>query len=230
MLKIKRHLKKKYFLFFFLCLGLFQLSAQKGNLKDKVHRWQVGINATNLLKRTTGVRAIIPVITSPYDLQLAFAPAKKINLRFGIGYQAPELEASSGAVDEANRQDNTFHLRLGISKNKFLFEDKWVWTLGLDYIYSKRVEKEFNQQELSLHINTQENGIGIPSSLQYFLSPRFSLGAEMALHLTFSFREQLLPVRAPFDPFSSFFEFFPPSRRVIGRIYAPIEVFVFYKL
>lgn len=220
-------MKKNYFLLFFLCLGLLPLQAQKSNKKDQSHKWQVGINATDLLGRATGLQPIIPVLTSPYDLQFIFSPVRKINFRSGIGYQTPKSEVSSGAVNEANRRDHTFHLRLGLSMNKFLFEDKWVWTLGLDYIYSKRIEKEFMQEELSLHTITNENGLGTSSSLQYYFSPRFSIGAEMALYLSVSVRQRLIPKPDITDLFSSSFV---PDQRMHGRMYAPIELFVFYKL
>ncbi len=219
-------MKKKYFLLFFLCLGLLPLQAQKSNKKDKPHRWQLGINATDLLGRATGLQPVVPVLTSPYDLQFIFSPKKKLNFRLGIGYQIPESEVSSGAVNEANRRDHTLHLRLGFSKNKFLFEDKWIWNLGFDYIYSRRIEKEFTQEELSLHVITNENGFGTSSGLQYCFTPRFSLGVEMALYLSFSVRERLIPEPDITNLFSSFFE---PDNRIHGRMFVPIELFAFYK-
>lgn len=198
--------------------------AQKKKQEDRLPKIQLGINASNLIGHITGIQNPQLTRSSLYDLHFTYTP-KKISYRLGLGYETPEDEVPSGAIDEANRTHYTVHLRWGMGWNK-RFLERWIITTGPDLIHSHTERKDFRQGELSNHFRTLNTGIGVSSNIQYYFTPQFSLGVEIALYNSVSQRKQIFPQFNPNqDPFPTFFEF--PVLQV--RMFAPVELYAYYK-
>lgn len=199
--------------------------AQKESKDDAVLHWQGGINASNLVGQLTGIQNPEFARTTPYDFHFRYTGQGKKFFRFDFGYETPEPEAPSGAIEEGNNKDYTVHFRMGMGWNK-RFLNNWVISTGPDFIYSRQDEKTFMSDQLSNHRRTVTLGFGGASNLQYYFSKRFSLGVEMALYNSIRTRTQIFPIRPdPIDPFPFFFNDGPALQI---RLYAPIELYAYY--
>lgn len=200
--------------------------AQKEKKEDRSPNYQFGVNASQLIGQITGIDNPQLTRSNLYDLHFTYTP-KKVTYRIGLGHQAPEDEIPSGAVDENNNINYTLHFRFGIGWNK-KFLEKWVLTTGPDFIHSHTENKEFKQDELTNHFRVFNTGFGLSSNLQYYFTPQFSIGVEIALYNSVSQRKQIFPeVLNPNQvPFTGFFNSSPALQI---RMFAPVELFVYYK-
>ena len=174
-----------------LLLALSHFSFLKSQ-SDSVY-FEMGVNAIKIIHLGMADRDLDADRWNPY-MFTANLGVKRVAIRFGLGYESMvrqelptpangEIAVDTSLVRADYRYGAGWELGLG---------DKWSVRVGMDFIWSRRssvIETRFtdisgNLVENSRELLYSERGVSPFIYMQYYVTPRISIGTELLWRLT----------------------------------------------
>ena len=164
---------------------------------------ELGINGTFFFANFLTISGNIPVSVDPYALQYKVLFGGRNGIRTGIGANYRSQKDTPDNGTQTDFRSTAVSARLGY-EHRLTFGKRWAAFFGADIvynyanIYNRTHDEGFQTVTIT---NTSHGGGGGPViGLQFYASPRISLGTETAVHFISSSDTEKTSIISNFAP------------------------------